>query len=298
MTPGAAGGPRPAVEFPAEHRLSHGYSVAFAVPAARLGHLLSADWLGTPLGPGWKPAPLGAGYGVLAVAYHDFSASPVGPYRQTSLAVALHVGSRGQGIRGLPLLPILWQSLGGNRPLFPTLGLAVVLLVATTTEAVTYSRRLWGEPAFPGGVEITAGRAGGRGLELATHLEGPPGFHLRVAVPAQAPAAQQDRHDPNRAGSAESPAAPGAPAARAAGSRSARFPGREDRRYRLFSHVGGETLGDYMHVRAPCRRSLVPRRGTLAWTAPGRTILKARPLCLMVTEYGPGSVVFGGPRRL
>lgn len=298
MTPGAGDGPGQAVEFPAEHRLSHGYSAAFAVPAARLGPLLLADWLAAPLGPGWKPASLGAGYGVLAVAYHDFSGAPVGPYRQLSLAVALHVGSRGQGVGSLPLLPILWQSLGGDRPLFPTLGLAVVLLVATTAEAVTYSRRFWGEPAFPGGIEITAGGAGGRGLELAAHLEGPPGFHLRVAVPAQAPATQQDGRNPDGAGSAESRVAPGAPAARAAGTRSARFPGREDRRYRLFSRAGGEALSDYMHVRAPCRRSLVPRRGTLAWTAPGRTILEARPLCLMVTEYGPGSVVFGGPGRL
>ncbi|MEW5932142.1 MAG: hypothetical protein AB1816_00960 [Bacillota bacterium] len=258
------GGSIAPVEFPAEHLLSSGYSVAFAVPAAGLSPLLSAEWLAVPLGPAWRPAPLAAGYGVLAVAYHDFSDSPAGPYRQLSLAVAVHVGARGRGVRGLPLLPILWQSLGGSRPLFPTLGMAVVLLVASTPEAVTYSCRLWGEPAFTGGVEAVADEGGGRRMvELRAHLEGPPGLRVRVAVPA-----------PGRATT------------------------REDRRYRLFSRLGGEALADYMHVRAPCRRSLAPRRGTLVWTAPGGSIVERRPLCLLVMEYGPGSVVFGGPRRL
>ncbi|MBC7338934.1 MAG: hypothetical protein H5U04_03630 [Firmicutes bacterium] len=160
--------------------------------------------------------------------------------------------------RGVP------QSLGGSRPLFPTLGMAVVLLVASTPEAVTYSRRLWGEPAFTGGVKAVADEGGGRRMvELRAHLEGPPGLRVRVAVPA-----------PGRATT------------------------REDRRYRLFSRLGREALADYMHVRAPCRRSLAPRRGTLVWTAPGGSVVERRPLCLLVMEYGPGSVVFGGPRRL
>ncbi len=261
--------------WPARHELRAGLTAAFFGRAGAAGRLLAGRGI-----PG-RPALFGPGRTLIIVAYQDFAASPVGPYRQVSISLPVHLPGR-RGARAPLLLPLLLQALWNTETFYRDLYFYVAAIPVSAAAAVPYSGEIWGEPAWPAAIEAGPG-ARRKWLEVRV------GSEPHAPSPAPEPAGRR--------------AAPGSASGesllvfRAAGGG---LPLREKRGYRLISRLDGRLLADVMRVEAPCRLGFGPGRASLELGSDGRLdplreVLGPRPAALQTMAHGAGTVTFGGP---
>lgn len=271
------------VAWPAVHRLD------FAVTAAFLGRASGAAALLGERGVPGRPALFLPGRTLVVVAYQEFGDSPVGPYRQVSVSLPVHVAAGGPA-SGYPaatrparaplLLPLLVQSLGSTERVYRDLHFYVAEIPASEPSAVPYSVEVWGEPGWA--ADIVAGEPGQAGSPAAdgrrpweVMVRGPrgpggakPGFFLRLQASLGGLALY------------------------------------ERRGYRLISRRGDEVLTDVMRVEAPGHLAFGPWRASLQLgdhpkAAALRAILGDRPTCIQTLVHRPsaarpGTVSFQG----
>ncbi len=258
---------------PAAHRLNSALTAAFLGRAAAAGRLLAERGL-----PG-RPALFWPGRTLVVVAYQEFIASPVGPYRQVSVSLPVHVPSRpgARPPRAPWPWPLLAQALWNTDRVFRNLHFYVVAIPVSKRAAVAYSADVWGEPAWL--AQVTAGA-----VPLARVGD------LEVTV--------RDAEGPGQA----EPAGAGEVFLTLRG-RTGGLGFTERRNYRLVSRLGPDVLTDTMRVEAPARLGFGPGRAGLALGPSPRAdalrpILGERPFCVQSLAHGPGTVVFGGPAVL
>jgi len=256
------------MSWPARHELGSGLTAAFFGGAGAAARLLAERGI-----PG-RPALFSPGRTLVIVAYQDFAASPVGPYRQVSVSLPVHLPGR-RGARGPLLLPLMLQALWNTERFYRDLYFHVVAIPVSQAAAVAYSERTWGEPAWEAAIEAGPGRR-------------PNWLEIRVG---EAPLAT-----PPAPGPGEGRAEPLLVFRAASGG----MPLRERRGYRLISRLGGQLLADVMRVEAPCRLGFGPGRAALrlgsgARLDPLRKVLGPRPVSLQTMAHGAGTVGFGGP---
>ncbi len=155
----------PRVEWPARHELRSAFTAAFWGRAGAAARCLAERGV-----PG-RPALFAPGRTLVVVAYQDFEASPVGPYRQVSVSLPVHLSARAP-----LLLPLLFQSLGSTERYFRDLYFHVAAIPVSAPAAVAYSGEIWGEPAWLADVEAAPGSLPGR-LEVRV---GDPGSPMAV----------------------------------------------------------------------------------------------------------------------
>jgi len=264
------------VAWPAVHRLD------FAVTAAFLGRAEGAAGLLGERGIPGRPALFLPGRTLVVVAYQEFGASPVGPYRQVSVSLPLHVpaGGPARPPRAPLLLPLLVQSLGSTERVYRDLHFYVAEIPASEPSAVPYSVEVWGEPGWA--ADIVAGEPGQAGSSAADRrrpwevvVRGPrgpegakPGLFLRLQASLGGLALY------------------------------------ERRGYRLISRRGDEVLTDVMRVEAPGHLAFGSWRASLQLgdhpkAAALRAILGERPTCIQTLVHRPsaarpGTVSFQG----
>jgi hypothetical protein len=281
------------VAWPAVHRLEYAVTAAFLGRAEGAASLLGGRGI-----PG-RPALFLPGRTLVVVAYQEFGASPVGPYRQVSVSLPLHVPG-GRATCGGPaatrparaplLLPLLAQSLGSTERVYRDLHFYVAEIPASEPSAVPYSVEVWGEPGWA--ADIVPAGPGQAGSPAAGGRR-----RWEVAVRASAP--------PPTTGVAGEGSGPGL-FLRLQASLGG-LPLHERRGYRLVSRRGGEIITDVMRVEAPGRLAFGPWRACLQLgdhpkAAALRAILGDRPPCVQTlvhrpTAKRPGTVTFLGPER-
>jgi len=271
------------VTWPAVHRLD------FAVTAAFLGRAEGAAGLLGERGIPGRPALFLPGRTLVVVAYQEFGASPVGPYRQVSVSLPLHVpgGGPARRPRAPLLLPLLVQSLGSTERVYRDLHFYVAEIPASEPSAVPYSVEVWGEPGWA--ADIVAGEPGQTGSSAA-------GGRRRWEVAVRAPA------PPPATGTAGKGSGPGLFLRLQASLGGLAL--YERRGYRLISRRGDEVLTDVMRVEAPGHLAFGPWRAHLQLgdhpkAAALRTILGDRPTCIQTLVHRPsaarpGTVSFQG----
>jgi len=271
------------VAWPAVHRLD------FAVTAAFLGRAEGAAGLLGERGIPGRPALFLPGRTLVVVAYQEFGASPVGPYRQVSVSLPLHVPAGGSARRPRAplLLPLLVQSLASTERVYRDLHFYVAEIPASEPSAVPYSVEVWGEPGWA--ADIVAGEPGQAGSPAA---DGRRRWEVAVRAPAPPPAT----------GTAGKGSGPGLFLRLQA---SLGGLGLYERRgYRLISRRADEVLTDVMRVEAPGHLAFGPWRAHLQLgdhpkAAALRTILGDRPTCIQTLVHRPsaarpGTVSFQG----
>lgn len=147
---GGASGPGE-MSWPARHELGSGLTAAFFGRAGAAARLLAERGI-----PG-RPALFSPGRTLVIVAYQDFAASPVGPYRQVSVSLPVHLPGR-RGARGPLLLPLMLQALWNTERFYRDLYFHVVAIPVSQAAAVAYSGETWGEPAWEAAIEAGPGR--------------------------------------------------------------------------------------------------------------------------------------------
>lgn len=252
---------------PARHRLSRGVTAAFFGRADAAARLLEERGI-----PG-RPALFWPGRTLVVVAYQEFEASPVGPYRQVSVSLPLHLpsvrsagrgGGTGRAARAPVLLPLVLQAVWNTERFYRDLHFYVAAIPVSAEAAVAYSRDIWGEPAWPAVIETAPGPRRGR-------------LEVRVAAPG-------------------APSPPSLVLSAAVGGLGLT----ERRGYRLVSRSGPGLLRDVMRVEAPCRLGFGPGRARLELGAddrlgPLREVVGPRAVCLETLAHASGVVTFGGP---
>lgn len=260
-------GPGP-VTFPARHRLELGLMAAFPSSEEAAAGLLAERGI-----PG-RPARLWFGRTALVVAYQVFTESPVGPYRQVSVSVPVHVPAAGAA-RAPILLPLMAQALWNTGRVYRDLHFCVVAMPVSTAAAAAYSSTIWGEPAWEAGIDTEVDNAWTLGRPAPrAWLGGPAAMRGRYRVAVEDLLTLEIT------------------------SQGLGFT--ERRGYRLVSRNGWTVLTDVMRVQAPARLAYWGARLTFGPDPRAEALRKVaggdRETYVQTLSHGPGVVTFDGPR--